>query len=80
MDICTCEYNVGYEGEMTPNARKILSSTTPLVSVAERQWRRRWLHQDTTASSKVMEEGSVVLFRRFVSTILMCVVPGARGT
>ncbi len=37
------------------------------------------LYQDTVASLKVMEEGSVVLCWRFVSMMLMHVVPGARG-
>jgi hypothetical protein len=49
------------------------------VSVAERPWRRRSLYQDTTASSKVMEEGSIVLCWRLVGKMLMRLVPGARG-
>ena len=50
----------------------------PVVSVAERLWRRRALYQDTTAS--LMEDGSIVLCRRFVSKMLMpvvCLVLGA---
>jgi hypothetical protein len=65
-------------GEVTSNAWKILFSM-PVVSVAERPWRRRSLYQDTTASSKVMEDRSIVLCRRFASNMLMRVVPGARG-
>ncbi len=79
MYICTCEYYVGHAGEGTLNAWKILFSM-PALSVAERPWRRRLLYQDTTASSKVMEEGSIVLFHRFVSRMLMRVVSGARGS
>jgi hypothetical protein len=43
----------------------------PVVSVAEQPWRKR---------SQVMVEGSVKLFRRFVSGMLMLVVPGASGS
>jgi hypothetical protein len=60
------------------NAWKILFSI-PVVSVAEPPWRRRSLYQDTAASSKVMEEGSSVLCCKFVSRMLMHVVPDARG-
>ncbi len=79
MDICTCECYVGHAGVTTPDARKILFSMW-IVSVAERPWRRRSLYQDTTVSSKVMEEESVVLLHRFVSRMLMCVMPGASGS
>ena len=41
--------------------------------------RRRSLYQDTTVSSKLMEDGSIVLCSRFMSKMLMHVVPGARG-
>jgi hypothetical protein len=44
--------------------------------MVERPWRRRLLYQDTTTSSKVMEEGSIILFHRFVSGMLMRVVVG----
>ncbi len=64
--------------EATPNARKIPFSIL-VVSVAERPWRRRSLYQDNTASSKVMGDGSIVSYRRFISRELMRVVPGARG-
>jgi hypothetical protein len=64
--------------EATPNAWKIPFSI-PVVSVAEHPWRRRSLYQDTTASSKVMGDGSIVSCRRFISRELMRVVPGARG-
>ncbi len=64
--------------EATPNARKIPFSI-PVVSVAEHPWRRRSLYQDTTASSKVVGDGSIVSCRRFISRELMRVVPGARG-
>ena len=37
------------------------------------------LYQDTTVSSELMEDGSIVLCLRFVSKMLMRVVPGARG-
>jgi hypothetical protein len=37
------------------------------------------LYQDTAASSKVMEEGSIILCQWFVSKMLMHAVPGARG-
>ena len=63
---------------MIPNARKNLFFT-PVVSVAERLWRRRSLYQDTMASFKVMEEGYDILFFRFGSRMLMCVVPGVLG-
>jgi len=66
-------------GELTSNAWTIPFSML-VVSVAERPWRRRSLYQDTMASSKEMEDGSIVLCRRFDSKMLMCVVPGARGT
>ena len=49
----------------------------PVVSMAEWPWRRRLLYQDTTTSSKVMEEGSIILFHRFVSGMLMRVVVGS---
>jgi len=62
-----------------PNARKNLFFA-PVVSVAERLWRRRSLYQDTMASFKVMEEGYAILFFRFGSRMLMCVVPGDRGS
>ncbi len=71
---CYVEWCVG---EVTSNAWKIMFSI-PVVSVAERPWRRRSLYQDTAASLKVMEEGSIVLCQRFVSRMLMRVVPGAR--
>ena len=48
--------------------------------VADWPWRWRSLYQDTMASSKVMEEVSVILFCRFVSRMLMRVVPGARSS
>ncbi len=64
--------------EATPNAWKIPFSI-PVVPVAEHPWRRRSLYQDTTTSSKVMGDGSIVSCRRFISRELMHVVPGARG-
>ena len=78
MDIYTCEYYVGCVGEVTLNAWIILFSM-PVVSVAEWLWRRS-LYQDTMASLKVMEEGSIVLLCRFISRMLMHVVPDARGS
>ena len=63
---------------MTSNAWYILFSV-PVVSVVERPYRRRSLFQDTVASLKVMEERLVVLCRRFVSKMLMRVLPVARG-
>jgi hypothetical protein len=51
----------------------------PVVSVVEHLWRRRSQYQDTAASSKVMEEGSIILCQRFVCKMLMREVPGARG-
>ncbi len=65
-------------GEMTSNAWKIVF-LMPVVSVAERPWRRRSLYQDIAASSKVMEEGSIILCHRFVSKMLMHAVPSVRG-
>ena len=44
--------------------------------MAEQPWRKRSLYQDTTTSSQVMVEGSIKLFRRFVSG-LWCLVPVA---
>ncbi len=66
-------------GDVTSNAWEILFSI-PVVSVAvaEHLWRRRSLYQDPAVSSKVMEEKSIALCRRFVSKMLMRVVPGAR--
>jgi hypothetical protein len=64
---------------VTANAWKIPFSM-PVVSAAEPPLRRRSLvYQDTMASSKVMEDRSIVLCRRFDSKMLMRVGPGARG-
>jgi len=79
ISICSCECYGGHGGGVTPNARKILFST-PVVSVAERLCSSRLWYQDTAASSKVIEVGSVTLLLRFVSRMLMHVVPGARGS
>ena len=65
-------------GEVTSNAWKILFSMQ-VVLVAEQPWRRRRLYQDTVASSKMMEEGSIVLCQRFIRSMLMRLVPVARG-
>ena len=64
---------------MTSNAWKILFPT-PVVLVAEHPWRRRSFYQDTLTSSKVMEEGSIILCQRFVRSMLMHVEPIAGGT
>ena len=53
---------------------KVLFST-PVLSVAQRPLRKRLHYQDKTSSSKVMEEGLVVLFRMCVIR-LTHVVPG----
>jgi hypothetical protein len=54
---------------------KVLFST-PVLSVAQRPLRKRLHYQDKTSSSKVMEEGLVVLFHRCVIRMLTRVVPG----
>ena len=80
MDTYTCECYVECVEEVMPNACnwKIIF-LVPVVSAAEWPWRRRLLYQDTTATSKVMEEGSITLFCRFMSKKLMPVLPSARG-
>ena len=60
MDIYLRSY-IECVGEVTSNAWKIPFSMT-VVSAAERPWRWRSL-QDTTASSKVMEDGVVGSWR-----------------
>ena len=61
------------------NTRKILF-LVPVVSVAdEHPWNRRSLYQDTTASSKVMKDGSIAPCLRLDSKMLMHVVPSAKG-
>jgi hypothetical protein len=50
----------------------------PVVSVAERLWRRRSL-SGHDGILKVMEDRSIVLCRRFASNMVMRVMPGARG-
>ena len=72
-------YYVVCVGEVTPNAWNILF-LMPVVSVAEQPWSRRSMYQGTTASSKVMDEGSMTLLRMFMSRMLMHMVPGARGS
>ncbi len=63
---------------MTLNAWNILF-LMPVVSVAERPWSRRSVYQGTTASSKVMDEGSMTLLHMFMSRMLMRTMFGARG-
>ncbi len=72
-------YYVVCVGEVTPNAWNVLF-LMPVVSVAERPWSRRSVYQGTTASSKVMDEGSITLLHIFMSRMLMRAVPGARGS
>ncbi len=72
-------YYVVCVGEATPNAWNILF-LIPVVSVAEQLWSRRSMYQGTTASSKVMDEGSMTLLHVFMSRMLMRAVPGARGS
>ncbi len=76
MDIYICEVICGMgDVKCLKDSIRNAGNVCGRVSVEEES-----LYQDTTVSSELMEDGSIVLCLRFVSKMLMRVVPGARGT
>ncbi len=77
--LLSVSWGVGHAGGVTPYAAKMLFST-PVVSMAYLPQESNSKYCETTVSSKLVDNGLCVVLRRLVRRILMCSVPGARGS